>query len=122
MSASGATAGIHHVTRTTDRDVPRPDMVTARRQPAAALTVGLIDAARRAMLTTSSPARLTTCSVTYARSSPSGRVYDDRQECSVTGVTGRQGEAVADHLLAAGWFTTRRRSDAWRERASWGWK
>ena len=50
MSASGATAGIHHVTRTTDRDVPRPDTVTTRRQPAAALTVELIDAARRAVL------------------------------------------------------------------------
>ena len=50
MSASGATAGIHHVTRTTDRDVPRPDMVTTGRQPAAALTVELIDAARRAVL------------------------------------------------------------------------
>lgn len=34
----------------TDRDVPRPDMSTTRRQTAAALTGGLIDGARIAML------------------------------------------------------------------------
>jgi hypothetical protein len=78
-------------------------MVTTRRQPAAALTVGLIDAARRAMLNNVFPARLTTCSVMYARSSPSGRVYDDRQECSASRRGDQQtGEAVADHLIAAG--------------------
>jgi pimeloyl-ACP methyl ester carboxylesterase len=50
--------------------------------------------------TTPSPARLTTCAVTCARSSPSGRAYDDSHECRVshrgdrqTGRSGRRSPA-----------------------------